>query len=390
MQLNLIQWICIAITLFVLVMSTACTIFRNDAIISVRQYKYLIIAFCACMLVFVYYFVPNSVIRWDLFVHYDGVNALRGHDFSYALKNGGYGTYYLATLYFWLISRLPDNTLLPFFPLLLDLSVFYYIFFDRLCEEYGERQCVPYLRAFFVFFAWLSTFGFKLAVSGLRCVAACALSSLAVYLYCKKKRLLNSAILLIAAALIHSYALIIVPIALLSKIKNKTPVVITMIGVNLFGARVLELVNNIIPSSMAYVKVALMQAIRYWDSYSIQAIYKRSGLGMAILFICMIIYIGILFLISRRYKGQIPKDSDANAMIVEYTQTLSLFSLGMCFSYLFMERTMYLVSYATVMLFSINQDKHKINLIIKVIMVGLLLYIFYSNDIGTFIANYTR
>lgn len=117
MQLNLIQWICIAITLFVLVMSTACTIFRNDAIISVRQYKYLIIAFCACMLVFVYYFVPNSVIRWDLFVHYDGVNALRGHDFSYALKNGGYGTYYLATLYFWLISRLPDNTLLPFFPL---------------------------------------------------------------------------------------------------------------------------------------------------------------------------------------------------------------------------------------------------------------------------------
>ena len=141
---------------------------------------------------------------------------------------------------------------------------------------------------------------------------------------------------------------------------------------------------------MAYVKVALMQAIRYWDSYSIQAIYKRSGLGMAILFICMIIYIGILFLISRRYKGQIPKDSDANAMIVEYTQTLSLFSLGMCFSYLFMERTMYLVSYATVMLFSINQDKHKINLIIKVIMVGLLLYIFYSNDIGTFIANYTR
>ncbi len=376
--------------LFILAMSTACTIFRNKATIPVKQYKALIIIFSVCMLVFIYYFVPNSVIRWDLFVHYDGVNALREHDFSYALKNGGYRAYYLATLYFWLISRLPDNTLLPFFPLLLDLSVFYYIFFDRLREEYGEKECVPFSQVFFVFFAWLSTFGFKLAISGLRCVAACALASLAVYLYCKKKKLYVPLILLIAAASIHPYTLVIIPIVLLSKIKNKTPIIIVMIGVNLFGARALELVNSILPASMVYVKVSLMQAINYWDSYSIEAIYKRSGLGMAILFVCMIAYIGIIFLISKLYEGRISKDSYTNTMIVEYTQTISLFSLGMCFSYLFVERTMYLVSYASVMLFSIKQDKYSVNLIIKIVMVGLLIYIFYSNDIGTFIANYTR
>lgn len=390
MQLNIIQWICVAMILFILAMSTACIIFRNSITISVKQYKVLIIIFSVCMLVFIYYFVPNSVIRWDLFVHYDGVNALRGHDFSYALKNGGYGTYYLATLYFWLISRLPDNTLLPVFPLLLDLLIFYYIFFDRLREEYDEEEYVPFSQAFFVFFAWLSTFGLKLAISGLRCVAACAFVSLAVYLYCKKKKIYVPLILLIVAALIHSYALIVIPIALFSKIKNKTPVVIVMMGVNLFGSRALELVNSILPASMTYIRVSLMQAIRYWDSYSIQAIYKRSGLGMAILFVCMIVYVGILFLISKQYKGRINTDSDTNAMIVEYTQTLLLFSLGMCFSYLFMERTMYLVSYASVMFFSIKQDKYSVNLVIKMFMVGLLIYIFYSNDIGTFIANYTR
>lgn len=376
--------------IFILTMSTACTVFRNDITISVRQYKVLIIIFSICMLVFIYYFVPNSLIRWDLFVHYDGVNALRGHDFLYALKNGGYGTYYLATLYFWLISRLPDNTLLPFFPLLLDLSVFYYIFFDRLGEEYGEGESVPFSQAFFAFFAWLSTFGFKLAISGLRCVSACALVSMAVYLYCKKKKILIPVFLLIVASLIHSYALIIIPIALFSKIKNKVPVVIVMIGVNLLGVKTLELVNSVLPASMIYSRVSLMQAIRYWDSYSIQAIYERSGLGMVILFVCMIAYVGIVFLISKSYEERISQDSYTNIMIVEYTQTLSLFALGMCFSYLFMERTIYLISYASVMLFSIRQDKYSINLIIKMFMVGLLIYIFYSNDIGTFIVNYTR
>mgnify|MGYP003374587136 FL=1 len=262
MQLNIIQWLCVAMMIFILTMSTACTVFRNDITISVRQYKVLIIIFSICMLVFIYYFVPNSLIRWDLFVHYDGVNALRGHDFLYALKNGGYGTYYLATLYFWLISRLPDNTLLPFFPLLLDLSVFYYIFFDRLGEEYGEGESVPFSQAFFAFFAWLSTFGFKLAISGLRCVSACALVSMAVYLYCKKKKILIPVFLLIVASLIHSYALIIIPIALFSKIKNKVPVVIVMIGVNLLGVKTLELVNSVLPASMIYSRVSLMQAIR--------------------------------------------------------------------------------------------------------------------------------
>lgn len=390
MQLNIIQWLCIATMLFILAMSTACTLFRNDSTISVRQYKVLIIIFSICMLVFIYYFVPNSVIRWDLFVHYDGVNALRGHDFSYALKNSGYGTYYLATLYFWLISRLPDNTLLPFFPLLLDLSVFYYIFFDRLREEYGEGEDIPFSQGFFVFFAWLSTFGIKLAISGLRCVSACALVSLAIYLYCKKKKIVVLVFLLIVAALIHSYALIIIPIVLFSKIKNKVPVVIVMIGVNLLGARALELVKSVLPASMVYARVSLMQAIRYWDLYSIQAIYKRSGLGMAILFICMITYVGLIFLISKSYEERISQDSYANIMIVEYTQTISLFALGMCFSYLFMERTLYLISYASVMLFSVRRDKYSVNSIVKVFMVGVLIYIFYSNDIGTFIANYTR
>ena len=88
----------------------------------------------------------------------------------------------------------------------------------------------------------------------------------------------------------------------------------------------------------------------------------------------MIAYVGIVFLISKSYEERISQDSYTNIMIVEYTQTLSLFALGMCFSYLFMERTIYLISYASVMLFSIRQDKYSINLIIKMFMVGLLIY----------------
>lgn len=391
MQLNLLQCFAVIIMAFILAISMICAVMRNNYVISIAQFKGILVVFGFCLIVFVAFFEPNRVIRWDLLVHYEEVNKLRGHDFSYALQYCGYSVYYIATVYFWLISRLPDNTLLPVFPMIIDFLIFMYIFSDRFTHENEGVSHVSFSQAFFVFFSWLTTFGLKLAVSGLRCVTACAFASLAVYLFCKKAKHIFVVILFIAtAALIHSYSLIVIPVVLLSKTKNKTPIICVMFAVYFFWAWTLETLYNVLPANFLYIRVLLARVMRYWNTYSMISVYRGSGLGMALLYICMVVYAVLLWFATKEYQKSICSKDETVRNIIEYTQTLLLFTIGMSFNYLYVERTMYLIAYSSIMLFTINERKCALNHLLKLLFICLQLYIFYSNDIGTFIANYTR
>lgn len=389
MELTLIQYISIIGALYITFLLCCSVIFRKGAQIKREQWIGVNFVLGILLITFVYYFKPSSLIRWDLLVHYDGVDSLRGHDYLYAIKYGSYKEFFIANLYFWLISRMSTNSLLPVIPVLVDYLVYIYILNDRLKEEYKEGT-IELSQAAYTLFFWTATFGFKLAVSGMRCVTACAIASLAVYLYCKNNKInLKSVLLFLLAASIHAFVLIIVPILFFAKLRNKAPAVIAMIVINLAGSSFIKLLRTVIPGNNRYLQVSILQIIRYWDSYSLKAVYTRSGLGIAVLYISMIILIAVQWYLTNSAMNEIVKDDVKNKRIFEYATSLTLVSLGMCFSYLYVERALYLIAYSSVMTNTMNRKVYKIPPIVIYLILALLIVIFYENDIGTFIRNYS-
>lgn len=180
-----------------------------------------------------------------------------------------------------------------------------------------------------------------------------------------------------------------VPIFLFSKLQNKTPIVVAMIVINLAGSSLIKGLKSIIPSGSQYLQVSLSQVIKYWYSYSLQAVYSRSGLGMAMMYICMVIVVLVQWYLTNSARKRIGRDDVANRNFFEYATSLALVSAGMSFSYLFVERALYLIAYSSIMTNTTNKKVYRIPPIVIFGVLALLIYIFYGNDIGTFIMNYS-
>jgi hypothetical protein len=358
---------------------------------SLRQFAFILAIFGAFLVLFAYNFTPNTSIRWDLLVHYEDVNQLRGKNITQAFNNTYYSdNYFLAALYFWLISRLPDNRLLPVFPIILDYIIFSYIFTRSFMNEKRWDTGIDFTHGFFVFFLWLCTFGMKLAISGIRCVTACAICSLAIFfLIDANKKRIASIVLFIIAIMIHSFALMVILIWLLSKIKNKKPMIVLVLLINTVGLRLLDRIYDSIPDSLAYFRNSLDRSTRYWSGYTLSAVTRRSGYAFGFMFICMLIVGAFLLINTIRTKSNNELDA-AEYKSVSYMETLSILILGFFFNYLYVERLMYLFAYGSLMYFSKEEPYYTMSKKARVILILVTMYIFYSNDIGTFIANYTR
>lgn len=358
---------------------------QKNSFISLRQLKNLLIIFGLALVLFSYFFVPNSSIRWDLLEHYEEVNALRGQSFSYALETSWYsGLYYLSLIYSFIISRFSTNQLLPVLPILIDYACFMYIFIDRLKEE--DNESVSAYEAIFTFIVWFSTFGLKLAISGMRCVTACAIASLGIYLYCKNKKTPLLIVLIGISALIHSFSLVIVIIWLISKMRHKVIIPIFMIVFDLLGLNALQNIRSF--TNNAYITFSVKKMIRYWNRFTPRAVYEKSGFTFLVMFLCMIFVIVLLMWYLRRYGLTRLNVKQEDDRIYNYMQALSYFSVGMCFNYLFMERTMYLLSYGFLMLLPTKTERSWRGSAWSYILLVVVLFILYRNDIGTFIVNY--
>jgi uncharacterized membrane protein YccF (DUF307 family) len=380
-------FICSYLMLFICVIFLILMITKNNGSIKITQYRNVLITFGIILICFSFFFVPNSNIRWDLVEHYEEVNAMRGHDFSYALKNSWYsGYYYIAIIYDFLISRLPNNQLMPVIPILLDYGIFMYIHFDRIKAQ--NEDVVKVSDSLYIFFTWLCIFGLKLAISGLRCVVACTITSLAIYLGCKNKKYIWLSILLfVIAMLIHSFVLVVPIVLLISKVRHKFIIPILMILFDLFGLNALDKLS--VFTEQGYLNFTIGRAIRYWNSYSPYAVYNRSGLGFLFMYFGMIVIVAMLFLLLSGNDLYIhDSTNETNGHIFNYTKALIYFSVGMCFNYLFIERTMYLISSALVMFLPIKLKNDWREKIWPVIFLIVLVFVFYNNDVVAFIANY--
>ena len=107
------------------------------------------------------------------------------------------------------------------------------------------------------------------------------------------------------------------------------------------------------------------------------------------MYICMVIVVLVQWYLTNSARKRIGRDDVANRNFFEYATSLALVSAGMSFSYLFVERALYLIAYSSIMTNTTNKKVYRIPPIVIFGVLALLIYIFYGNDIGTFIMNYS-
>jgi len=367
----------------------------HDKSINPNQFRFLLYGIGGLLIVFVVCFVPNDHIRWDLLEHYKGVDLMRGKSYFDAINDGGYASiYFLYGNYLYLISLLPTNQLLPLFPILIDFGVFVYIFFDLFGYQYENK--IPLSKGMYVLFAWFSTIGFKLAISGIRCVLAVALISLGVYQFMmnKKHRILKLIVTVFFGLQIHAFTLIILLIFVVTRVKSKKIVLAILFAVTTFGVATIDLLARKIMQVNAYFAFSLEKVTRYLYTYSPIQIYQKSGLGFVTVYVGMIVISIFLFAYSRAINHKISSDDSGRLSYIRhisnYSSAVAVVALGLCSNYLFIERMMYFEAYALTMLLCLDVKLKKNYTILMLCMIPVLLWVFLNNDITTFIVNYTR
>lgn len=189
---------------------------RNQ--VSLRQYLMLMRIIWLMILFWLLFFEPKNFIRWDLLEHYDELSNLRSNDFQYALNYGEYKGLPIANIYFFLISRMKDNRLFSVIPLFIDGCAFIYI----LKNSFQRERVVNFSHITFATILWWCTFGFKLSISGVRCVTAVAIVTVAIYKDAvKRERSLQVLLLYILPLMIHQFAIVPIVIRLFARVLSK-------------------------------------------------------------------------------------------------------------------------------------------------------------------------
>lgn len=367
------------------------TLYYPHTKISVKQFKIILFIIGILLFMFTYCFEPNPKIRWDLIEHYREVNSMHGKTFSEAFVSSGYsGIYSIVVIYYYIISRIGNLQLLPVFPVLIDYAVFCYIFLNCQKQKNKYNNKLEISNLMFIMFVWFSTIGVKLAISGIRCVLASSIISLAVYLYFKdgEKWSIKVILLFIVSTFIHSFSCIIILIFMITKIKYKKTVFVLMLFFSSVGIKFIDKMLPALLSVSTYLYYSAEKIVRYWNSFSLSDIYQKSGLGIVTVYICMII-ISIFLLV---YSTYVEKNvsNEIQKKISSYCTAVAVVALGISPNYLFIERLMYIEAFAFVMIFSIYKCKNKNIKWLCIIMIPIFAWTFLNNDITTFIVNYTR
>ena len=397
----------------ILVVLAMIALIRKDWTINKHLYCGIMIALFSALVIYVYCFDPTPITRWDLLEHYKTIDLIKKYGWSYAWTKGEYKERYIVTLYFYIMSKMPNYRLLPVLPLVIDFSVYFYIFQDRMRtdEVYGAY---PIGDAAFVTLAWITTFGMKLAISGIRCVCAVSLCALAIYWEAiKRERKATSYFLYFIAYGIHDFTLIIILVRMLMQVKDKKQLVSFMIFAMVTASFAIPVLSSIIPGP------AMGRVRRYWYKFRIFNFIKNLSTSELSVILCMMLvmiyYAYINFQIYRklhegnyrsnlyyqRYRynqamnnrllnvrNQI-KHSEEDVRVIEFTSTLAVVSVVSCYIYVFMERLMYLVAYGMVMSIPYYR-KWKVNsFFLDAAMILVMIWLWFFNDIYIFMVNET-
>ncbi len=337
------------------------------------------------VVVFSFIFEPRDFVRWDLIEHFKVVDAMRENGITYVLEESKYVDLFVYNFFAYFISLLPKSlqNLLTIIPLILDFIIAGFIYKKLFKKYFSDTNGKVRVLTIII---WFFTFGVQLAVSGIRCSLAVSLSVLAVFLeYIEKEHKGFAIFLYIVAVFVHSFAWIIVLIRLFAKVKHKYWVVIFSLGFSLGLEPVAKFVVE--RTSSNYIKYSferILDTIENMGFVTAITTFARSTLAIYFCFFLLAVYLCVISI----KAGRRCKENDQYKDITNFVSVIGLVAIGLSFNYLYLERFMYLMSYAFMMIIPMhNQEKKGINTE-NIIVLPISLFLFLFHDIYLFLVNY--
>lgn len=375
--------ICLSLLMLVLVIN--CFLLFSNNEISKRSGKilYLVIAFF--FVGFSFFFSPQDFIRWDLLEHFKIINEMRSGGIEYATKQSQYSDLFIYNYFAYFISLLPKRlqNLVSTIPLIIDFSIVGYIY-KRIYNVHtvkanGKTRILSVL-------LWFCTFGIKLAITDIRCSLAVSLVAVAIYLFIIEKRKKILAVLLsIIAVFVHQFAVVVIAVGIFSKIKKPVVLLISSLSIAIFLHPLAQfIVNN---TGNAYIKFSFNRVVGTENYYGFFEAIKKFSTSQLLVYFGFIIMSICLYYMSLKAKCVIEENSYCGN-VIDFTNAVGAVAIGLAFNYLYLERFMYLVSFAFLLVVPIYNCGNKRIRNLNLLILPIAMYILYFNDIYIFMVNY--
>ncbi len=379
-MIELICLMLLGVTLFLM-----CLFMFTDGTLS-KKFGGKSLVFIAVLFVgFAFIFKPESFIRWDLIEHFKLIDNMRSEGLHYATTESQYADLFVYNYFAYFISILPKEyqNLLTVIPLIVDFLIVGYIyrqmFNEHLPETNGKTRVLSIL-------LWLFTFGMKLAISGIRCSLAVSIAVLAIYLeMIQKKNKIFLIILYLISIFIHNFAIVVIVVRLLTMLKKPVLIMLSSLGISLALEPLARfIVNNVDNEYFVFSFRRILETVE--DMSFTNAIFQYNG-STLIIYMCFIVLAIYLFVVSTRAKQVYTEDGYCKN-VANFAATVGAVAIGLSFNYLYLERFMYLMSFALLLITPLhNRGKNSIN-IGNLILLPMTLFLFFFNDIYLFMVNY--
>ncbi len=384
-MIEIICFIFLAIVLFAM-----CLTLATEGKTSTKVSGGYLIAIFAIFVVFSFFFEPKEFIRWDLIEHFRVLDEMREGGIKYVVFESLYKDLYVFNYFAYFISMLPENlkNLLTTIPLIIDFAIVGYIyrkmFKTYLPQTSGKVRILAILM-------WLCTFGMKLVISGIRCSFAVSLVALAIYLLMTKKKnkalsIVMAVLLCVVAIFVHNFTLVVILTWLASKLRKPVLTMLIALGIG-FAIEPISrfMINNV---NSGYLRFSFSRILQTMEDRSFTSAINNFGLAILLVYFCFIALSIYLFVISLRAKKKYKDEDGYKKTIANFTATVGAVAIGLSFNYLYLERFMYLVSYAYLMIIPIHNEKKEMSWE-NIIVLPVAFFMFMFNDIYTFMVNFT-
>lgn len=348
------------------------------------------------------YFFEAIGDKLDLSRHYDLLNKMREGGWNYAQNESQYKSLYVYNTFAYIIAVSGEYALLQTIPLIIDCCIFLYIYLDVVKRHHSDSNFISAKDSLFVFFLWIATFGLKLAIIGIRCVLAVALCALAIYQECiRGKHKIFSLLLYLAAIFTHNFAVLIIIIRVLSRLKFKKTLAVVALFVMLFGNTIFELLRNITTND--YLRFIFTRLMQTFDKFKVGSnVASTSGTAFVLMWGGFVLITVYLIYVSVYTKTFYPrenllnkKDAKSFLKVCDLCYTIGLLGLPMFFNYLYMERYMYIIAWAFLMIgyyyvkaVDGQTQRRTLNFSITVFAVLISSFVLFFNDIYQIMVNY--
>ena len=351
------------------------------------------------ILAFAYFYETDS---GDLSRHYELLIQMQKGGLKFAQNESQYASLFIYNQFAFWVSQNGNFALLQTIPLIIDFLIFIYIYIDVIKYKYeANKGFISAAESFFVFFLWLTTFGLKLAITGIRCVLAVALCTLAIYMeYIRGKNRILSVLLYFFAIYIHNFTIWIIIIRLFVYFRRKFLVALAFFLVLVSGEVVFQFLYD--NTTSEYLRFVCTRMLETFGEFQLEGgmIEQTGSAFLALWGGLIIIILSLLYMSSYTRKHYFftvfveEKNKKYLSRLFNLCYTVGIMGLPMSFNYLYTERYMYLVSWALLLItfFYLQTVKNKkqktAHFCFMTIMALVCIYVWFFNDIYIFMANY--